>query len=32
MKRYKDLLEGNVGDKVASVLSKNIMANLVKGA
>jgi len=32
MKRYKDLLEGNVADKVAGVLSKSIMANLVKGA
>lgn len=32
MKRYKDLLDGNVGDKVASALSRRIMANLVKGA
>jgi hypothetical protein len=31
MKRYKDLLDGNGADKVASVLSKTIMANLVKG-
>lgn len=31
MKRYRDLIEGNTTDKVASVLSKNIMANLVKG-
>lgn len=31
MKRYKDLLDGKTADKVASVLSKNIMANLVKG-
>jgi len=32
LKRYKDFIEGNVKDKVASVLSKNIMANLTKGA
>lgn len=32
MKRYKDLLEGKTGDKTASVLSKRIMATLVKGA
>jgi hypothetical protein len=32
MKRYKDLLEGKTGDKTASVLSKQIMANLAKGA
>ena len=30
MKRYKDLLDGKSVDKVASTLSKNIMANLVK--
>lgn len=32
MKRYKDLLEGKTGDKTASALSRQIMANLVKGA
>ena len=31
LKRYGDLIEGNVKDKVASVLSKQIMANLSKG-
>ena len=31
MRRYKDLLDGNSSDKVASVLSRNVMANLVKG-
>jgi len=31
MKKYKDLLEGSGADKVASALSKNIMANLSKG-
>jgi len=31
MKRYKDLLDGNVSDRVASVLGKNVMANLVRG-
>ena len=30
LKRYKDFIEGNVKDKVASLLSKNIMANLSK--
>jgi hypothetical protein len=30
LKRYKDFIEGNVKDKVASVLSKNIMANFTK--
>jgi len=30
-KRYGDLIDGNVKDKVASVLSKRIMANLSKG-
>jgi len=28
LKRYKDLLDGNTKDKVAGVLSKNILANL----
>jgi hypothetical protein len=31
LKRYSDLIEGNGKDKVASVLSKRIMANLSKG-
>jgi hypothetical protein len=31
LKRYGDLIDGNVKDKVASILSKNIMANLSKG-
>lgn len=31
MKKYRDLIEGNAKDKVACMLSKNIMANLVKG-
>jgi len=31
LKRYGDLIDGNVKDKVASVLSKRIMANLAKG-
>lgn len=31
LKRYGDLIDGNVKDKVASVLSKRIMANLSKG-
>jgi hypothetical protein len=31
MKRYQDFIDGNVKDKVASVLSRNIMANLTKG-
>jgi hypothetical protein len=31
IKRYQDFIDGNVKDKVASVLSKNIMANLTKG-
>jgi hypothetical protein len=31
VKRYSSYIEGNVKDKVASVLSKNIMANLTKG-
>lgn len=31
LRRYGDLIEGNVKDKVASVLSKQIMANLSKG-
>jgi len=31
VKRYQDFIEGNVKDKVASVLSKQIMANLTKG-
>jgi hypothetical protein len=31
VKRYSDFINGNVKDKVASVLSKNIMANLIKG-
>lgn len=30
-KRYGDLVNGNVKDKVASVLSKRIMANIAKG-
>jgi hypothetical protein len=30
LKRYSDYIQGNVKDKVASVLSKNIMANLSK--
>ena len=30
MKRYSDFINGNVKDRVASVLSKNIMANLTK--
>lgn len=32
IKRYRDLIEGNVKDRVASVLSKQITANIVKGA
>lgn len=31
LRRYGDLIEGNSKDKVASVLSKHIMANLSKG-
>lgn len=31
LRRYGDLIEGNSKDKVASVLSKHIMANLLKG-
>lgn len=31
LKRYSALLEGNVKDRVASLLSKQIVANLVKG-
>jgi hypothetical protein len=31
LKRYGDLVNGNVKDKVASVLSKRIMANIAKG-
>lgn len=31
LKRYGDLIDGNVKDKVASVLSKSIIANLSKG-
>lgn len=31
LKRYGDLINGNVKDKVASVLSKRIVANLFKG-
>jgi len=31
LKRYSDFINGNVKDRVASVLSKNIMANLIKG-
>lgn len=31
LKRYGDLIEGKAKDKVASVLSKSIMANLLKG-
>jgi hypothetical protein len=31
LRRYGDLLGGNVKDKVAAVLSRNIMANLSKG-
>jgi hypothetical protein len=31
LKRYGDLIDGNVKDKVASILSKGIMANLSKG-
>lgn len=31
LKRYSDFISGNVKDKVAAVLSKNIMANLTKG-
>jgi len=31
LKRYGDLINGNVKDKVASVLSKRIVANLSKG-
>lgn len=30
MKRYKSCIEGNVKDKVAALISKNIMANLTK--
>jgi hypothetical protein len=32
LKRYSDLINGNGKDKVASVLSKRIMANIAKGA
>ena len=32
IKRYSDLLEGKTSDRVASVLSKNILANISKGA
>jgi len=31
LKRYKDLVEGNVKDRVAGILSKPIVANLLKG-
>lgn len=31
LKRYRDLIEGNVTDKIASILGKDIMANLLKG-
>ena len=31
IKRYSDLLEGKTSDRVASVLSKNILANIAKG-
>lgn len=31
LKRYESLIDGNVKDKVASVLSKQIVANLTKG-
>jgi hypothetical protein len=31
LKRYGNIVEGNVNDKIASVLSKNIVANLTKG-
>lgn len=31
LKRYSSYIDGNMKDKVASVLSKNIMANLIKG-
>ena len=32
IKRYSDLLDGKTSDRVASVLSKNILANISKGA
>ena len=31
LKRYGNIVEGNVNDRVASVLSKNVIANLTKG-
>lgn len=31
IKRYQNLIDGNTNDKVASLLGKNIMANLLKG-
>ncbi len=31
LKKYQGLIEGNAEDKVANVLSRNIMANLTKG-
>ena len=31
LKRYRDLLDGDTNDKVAGVLSRNIIANLTKG-
>jgi len=31
IKRYENILEGRVGDKTASILSKSILANLLIG-